>query len=272
MKAPVLLHGSLASHRRGRILQEALSASPTSGLPDGGAVVLEFAETFQAAERDVRARLIEWTKAPGHLLLLLPPFGPAACESPVTWRAERLESVPRGGQGLTDLLASEVGYRLTGHLQTPAIPGATWSDLSVCVGAYRMHPAAGLFAVTTLPLWSLAVLDAVAELEEWLGSLLRLAGASRAPQPVEAPPLSADHYGFLVYLLSRAFRDEDHAVDGLRSSPIFRISEERGRSLLKDLQGRALVDGAGPTGAAEELVMQSPYAHYVSALREVNRS
>lgn len=272
MNAPVFLHGSLALHRRGRILQEALSAVPNPDLPEGGATMLEFAETFQAAERGKRDQLIEWTKAPGHLLLLLPPFGPAACESPVMWRAERLESAPRDGEGLAEVLASEVSYRLEGHLQTPAIPGATWSDLSVCVGVYRMHPAAGLFAVTTLPLWSLAVLDAVAELEEWLGSLVQLAGQSRSPQPVEATPLSADHYGFLVYLLSRAFHDEKQAVHGLRSSPIFRISEERGRSLLKDLQGRGLVDGATPTTAAEELVTRSPYAHYVSALREVNRS
>lgn len=272
MNAPVLLHGSLASHRRGRILQEAVSAVPTSGLPDGGAIVLEFGEAFQAAERDERAQLIEWTKAPGHLLLLLPPFGPAACEAPVSWRAERLDGVPRGGQGLAEVLAPEVGYRLTGHLQTPAIPGSTWSDLSVCVGVYRMHPAAGLFAVTTLPLWSLAVLDAAAELEDWLDSLVQLAGESRLPQAPEAVPLSADHYGLLVYLLSRTFSDEQQAIDGLRSSPIFRISAERGRSLLKDLQGRGLVDGAAPTSAAEELVMQSPYAHYVNALREVNRS
>jgi hypothetical protein len=272
MNAPVFLHGSLASHRRGRILQEALSAVPNPNLPEGGAIVLEFGENFQEAEQDERARLIEWTKAPGHLLLLVPPFGPAACEAPVTWRAERLDGGARGGQGLAETLAPEVGYRLTGHLQTPAIPGAAWSDLSVCVGVYRLHPAAGLFAVTTLPVWSLAVLDATAELESWLGSLAQLAGESRLPQAPEAAPLSADHYGFIVYLLSRIFRDEEQAVDGLRSSMIFRISPERGRSLLKDLQGRGLVDGAAPTSTAEELVMQSPYAHYVSALREVNRS
>jgi hypothetical protein len=272
MNTPVLLHRSLASHRRGRILQEVVAAVPSTGLPDGGAIMLEFGEAFQAAERAERAQLIGWTKSPGHLLLLVPPFGPAACEVPVMWQGERREGGPRGGQGLAEVLAPEVGYRLTGHLQTPAIPGTTWSDLSVSVGVYRLHPAAGLFAVTMLPLWSLTVLDVASELESWLGSLVQLAGESRMPQAPEVVPLSADHYGFLVYLLSRSFSDEEQAVDGLRSSLIFRISPERGRSLLKDLQGRGLVDGAVPTIAAEELVMQSPYAHYVSALREVNRS
>ena len=44
------------------------------------------------------------------------------------------------------------------------------------------------------------------------------------------------------------------------------------KALLKDLQARGLVAGATPTGAAEELVLQSPYAHYVNALREVASS
>jgi len=272
MNAPVLLHGTLATHRRGRILQEAVSAVPISALPDGRAIVLEFGEAFQTAEQEERARLVEWTRVPGHLLVLLPPFGTGACDSPVAWRAERLEHGPRGGEGLAQILASEVGYRLTGHLQTPAIPGASWSDLNVCVGVYRLHPAAGMFAVTTLPLWSLAALDAAAELESWLSNLAHLAGEYRPAQAPLLVPLSADHYGFLVYLLSRTFNTEEQAIEGLRSSPVFQIPSERGRSLLKDLQNRGLVDGAVPTSEAEDLVMRSPYAHYVSALREVNRS
>jgi hypothetical protein len=87
-------------------------------------------------------------------------------------------SAPRGGEGLAKVLAPEVGYRLTGKLQAPAVPGATWSDLSVAVGSYRLHPAAGLLAVTCLPLWSLAVLDAPGYLESWFTSLVSLAGES----------------------------------------------------------------------------------------------
>jgi hypothetical protein len=77
MNAPVLLHGTLATHRRGRILQEAVCGCPDLlGLPDGRAIVLEFGEAFQAAEQEPSApNWSEWTKSPGHLLLLLPPFG-----------------------------------------------------------------------------------------------------------------------------------------------------------------------------------------------------
>jgi hypothetical protein len=270
MTVPVLLHGPLATHRRGKILHEALSAEEVTKLPEGRAVVVAFADAFQGAEVTEQSRLVEWTRTSGHLLLLIPPFVPGACAQPVSWRAERMESAPRGGEGLAKVLASEVAYRLDGKLQTPAVLGATWSDLSVCVGTYRLHPAAGLFAVTCLPLWSLAVLDAPKELENWLASLVVLSGESQPTTRAVESELQPDHYGLLVFLLSKSFDDEEQAIEALRSSSIFRISPERGRLLLKELFDRGLVSGVMPTTEATELVMQSPYAPYVSALREVS--
>lgn len=272
MNVPVLLHGALATHRRGKVLQEALLAAPAESLPDGRAIVVAFADGFQSAEPEEQFRLIEWTRAPGHLLLLVPPFGTAQCERPVSWRAERIDIVPQGGEGIAKLLAPEVAYRLTGNLQTPPVPGATWSDLSVCVGSYRLHPAAGMFAVTCLPIWSLAVLDVAPQVEAWLACLVDLVGDVRVAQTLEPAALQPDHYGLLVFLLSQAFENEEQALAGLSSSPIFRFSAAKGRSLLRELHERGLVAGAAPTTQAHELVMQSPYAPYVSAVREVSQS
>lgn len=269
MTAPVLLHGGLATHRRGKILSEALSAKGTTTLPESGAVIVAFADGFQAADEGEQSRLVEWTRSAGHVLLLVPPFAAGTCERPVPWRAERSEGGPRGGEGLAKILAGEVTHRLEGKLQTPPLPGATWGDLSLCVGTYRQHPAAGLFVVTCLPLWSLAVLDAPEEMQRWLAGLVALAGEAK---PVAAPaqmPLSADHYGLLVFLLSRSFEGEEQAIVALQASSIFRVAPERARALLNDLRARGLVMGAMPTTEATELVMQSPYAPYVSALREV---
>jgi hypothetical protein len=266
---PVLLHGALAAHRRGKILREALSAEATTTLPESGAVIMAFADAFQGADEGEQARLVEWTRAPGHLLLLVPPFAAGTSERPVPWRAERMEGGPRGGEGLAKMLAAEVTHRLEGKLQTPPLPGATWSDLSVCLGTYRLHPAAGLFAVTCLPLWSLAVLDAPEETQRWLVSLVALAGEAKAVDAPAQTSLSPDHYGLLVFLLSRSFEGDEQAIAALRASSIFRIAPERARALLNDLRVRGLVMGAVPTTEATELVMQSPYALYVSALREV---
>ena len=122
MKVPVLLHGTLATHRRGQLLTEALSAAPAQRLPEGRAIVLTFADGFQAAELEEQSNLIEWTRAPGHLLLLVPPFGRTQCDRPVAWRAERIDRAPQGGEGIAKVLAQEVAYRLTGKLQTPCVP------------------------------------------------------------------------------------------------------------------------------------------------------
>jgi hypothetical protein len=269
VSVPVFLQRALAAHRRGRILRESLSAEATTSLPESAAVLVAFAETFQSADAGEQARLVQWTRAPGHVLLLVPPFAAPSCERPVPWRAERLEGGARGGEGLAQVLAGEVTHRLEGKLQTAPLPGATWSDLSVCVGTYRLHPAAGLFAVTCLPLWSLTVLDAPEETQRWLASLVALAGDAKPVAEPAQTPLSPDHYGLLVFLLSRRFEDDEQAVGALRASSIFRIAPERARALLNELRARGLVNGAVPTTEATELVMQSPYAPYVSAVREV---
>ena len=269
MTVPVVLHGALASHRRGRVLQEALAAEPASVLPEGRAVVMAFGESFQGADRAEQARLVEWTRASGHVLLLLPPFAPGVCEVPVTWRAERFQGGARGGEGLASLLSTEATYRIDGKLQTPPMPGATWGDLSVCLGIHRLHPAAGLFAVTSLPLWSLTALDADDALLSWVDGLSALAGESRAAAPPLERSLTPDHFGMLVFLMSRSFTDEDEALAALQRSSIFRLHPERSRQLLTELRDLGHVVGATLTAEAAELVMKSPYACYVSALREV---
>lgn len=270
MTVPVILLGALASHRRGRILREALGAEAASVLPEGRAVVMAFGESFQGADRVEQARLVEWTRTSGHLLLLIPPFATGVCEVPVSWRAERIDGAARGGEGLARVLASEVTHRLDGKLQTPPVHGATWSDLSVCLGTYRLHPAAGLFAVTSLPLWSLTVLDAADHLSGWIDALAALAGESKPAERPTERALTPDHYGMLVFLLGQSLADEEHAIAALQSSSIFRFGRDRARQLLTELRERGHVVGATPTAEAAELVMQSPYACYVGALREVS--
>jgi hypothetical protein len=114
------------------------------------------------------------------------------------------------------------------------------------------------------------VLDVPDDLEGWFTSLVALAGESQPARAPEATELSRDHYGLLVFLLSQTFSDGEQAIVSLRASSVFHFSPERGRSLLKELGDRGLVDGAMPTTEAYELVMRSPYAAYVSALREVS--
>lgn len=271
MSIPVHLYGALAAHRRGKVLQDTASATPVLNLSDGPAVVVTFAESFQAASPTVQGQMVEWTRSPGHTLLLVPPFAATPCYAPVLWRAERVETPYCGGESMAKILAAQVAHRLTGSLQTPALPGAAWSDLSVAIGTYRLHPAAGLFAVTTLPVCSLSVLDYPKELQAWLARLAALAGEARPVLAPEAVALKPDHFGLLVFLLGKAFPSEEMALANLHTSTIFSMAAGNAITLLRDLQARGLVVGAAPTADGQALVMQSPYAPYVQALREAIR-
>ena len=271
MTTIVHMYGALASHRRARVLQEAIAASPAETLPDDGGVVVMFGEDFQQGDVAEQKRIINWTRSPGRVLLLLPPYKLASCSLPVAWRPERIETPPTGGEGLAKILAPEVDYRLTGSLQTPALAGSTWGNQSICVGSYRVHPAAGLFVVTCLPLWSLTTLDAAQAANAWITDLISLSGQSvAAPADNKPAPLKPDHFGILVFLMSRRFGNNDEALMALGRSTIFKWSPDHARGLIEELTERGLVQNAAPTTEAEDLVMCSPYATYVSALREVS--
>jgi len=271
MNHAVMLHGGLASHRRGGVLRETLDARETLELPAGPAALLMFGEEYQSAGPAEKRRLVEWTRTGERLLLLVPPFAVTSCECPVPWTVERLQSAPRDGTGVARLLAGEVAYRLGGRLGAAQIAGSTWTDLSVCTGAYRSHPTSGLFAVTCLPLWSLTTLDAPAESRSFLEALMEHAGTAASSAPEEPPGLSPDHFGFLVFLLSEPFESEARALESLAVSPIFGFAQERARTLLQDLQDRGLVTGVALSAEGRDLLMNSPYAIYVSAMREVSR-
>jgi hypothetical protein len=139
----------------------------------------------------------------------------------------------------------------------------------VAVGTYRIHPAAGLFAVTTLPLWSLTTLDASDEATEWITALAELAGrASKTAEEPKADPLKPDHFGMLVFIMAGEFINRSAALDALGRSTIFAWEREHAKRLLDDLVARGLVDEAKASDEAQDLIMNSPYAAYVAALRE----
>jgi len=264
--AACFLLGRLGSHRRGRILAEALEAQPVEDLPSAAGSVFLFGEEFQAASQAEQERLIQWTKQAGRVLVLLPPFSTGRCERPVSWWVERIEPVRSQAEGLTGYLVPEIQHRLQGQLQVPAILGSR-TERGPVVATHRVHPAAGLFLVTCLPLWSLAVLEVPAKLEQWLEEIRSMAGTPAPGPPTEERPLEPEHFGFLIFLLSGEFASVDDALAALGRSPIFAFAPERARRLLADLTERGLIQGARPTRAAEALVTESPYAAYAAALR-----
>ena len=147
--------------------------------------------------------------------------------------------------------------------------GASLPDWGKIVGVYRLNPAAGIFAVTVLPLCSLSVLDKAACTRQWLADLGNLAGTREEVPVKEVAPLRPDHYGMLVFLCSVKKADRTSAMFALEESSIFSWPQPVAHKLMDELSARGLIEDAMCTEAALDLVCQSPYAAYLSAMNEV---
>lgn len=264
MSSSIWLAGSLSNHRRSRILQSAVQAQAVAQPPNAG-VCLLFGTDFQAGSQQ---NWYTWTQKPGRALLLIPPFKSGTCAIPAAWGISRRSTPPTSRDLLLSTLASEVQYELHGQLQVATQLGGTWDDQSICTAYYRKHPHAGIFAITCLPLWSLAVLDRAEELQNWLDKLYSLAGS-----PVETSPLidtaiqlQPEHYTVLLHLISGPFANESAALAALHNSSIFDIDTDRARVCLQEAQEYGLAMGGQLTESGRNILQSSPYQFYINSL------
>jgi hypothetical protein len=265
------LAGTLATHRRGRFLRDLLAAeSSTTGLPQAHGICLAFAADFQDADEAEQLRWLSWAARSGRAVLLVPPLRPGSSPRPAEWKVEVMAETAVGADGsLPAVLAPEVRHCVTGQLQVPDSPPGRWSGGRAHTAYHRRHPAAGIFAVTCLPLWSSALLGRDALARGWLAELYQLAGA---PAAIEAGPtglnLSPDHWAVLLHLCANRFAGPDQAVTALAHSPLFRVPAERGRECLAELEAGGYAAGGGPTETGRSALLASPYAAYLEALEE----
>lgn len=258
MSSSIWLAGSLSNHRRSRILQSAVQAQAVSQPPDVG-VCLLFGTDFQEGSQQ---NWYTWTQKPGRALLLIPPFKSGSCVIPASWGISRRSTPPTSQVPLVSTLASEVQYELQGQLQV----AGTWDDQSICTAYYRQHPHAGIFAITCLPLWSLAVLDRAEELQNWLDKLYSLAGSPVEASPLETIQLQPEHYTVLLHLISGPFANELAALAALHNSSIFAIDPDRARVCLQEAQEHGLAIGGQLTESGRNILQRSPYRVYINSL------
>lgn len=167
----------LQAHRRGRFLASLLgiSESPEHGLPPTGFVLMA-GEQLQAS-REFQEECVVWVRQPGCSLLLLPPYQEGSIFHFLDWVIELAPSVSVAVKqaSLTSMLESERTYRLRG------IDGAYTEDMPLgeptCHTRYwKAHSNSGLIAATTLPLWSISLLDQAALVHDFLAKIERHCG------------------------------------------------------------------------------------------------
>ena len=268
MDIPIWLIGTLANHRRSRILQDILgSETLDQNLPNSG-ICLLFGKEFQEAEVAEQNNWYKWSQQPSRMLLLLPPFKTGECSIPCEWSVYRNKNDLEQSLPLPKLLAPEVRYELRGQLQIAKQIGGQWDNLGINTAYYRQHPHSGIFAMTCLPLWSIALLDYQSELNDWITEFYSLVGRTIDAGEIASTSfeLKPEHYTVLLHLLSQNFTDQTVALVALENSPIFDLDLQIAQSCLTELESQELIAGVKITSKGMNIIHQSPYSAYAEAL------
>jgi hypothetical protein len=169
----------LQGTRRGRFLASllAISASSEQTFPKAGFVLMT-GEQLQASP-ELQAEGIAWGRQPGCTLLLLPPYKEGRIFPSLDWVIELtsppLVNAPQAS--LETILAGELSHRLQG-MDGDCITDSSLDDLTCHTRFWKAHSNSGLIAVTTLPLWSISLLDHAGKVRAFLAELDKHTGKS----------------------------------------------------------------------------------------------
>jgi hypothetical protein len=260
--------GKLADNPRGKRLLKSLSATPVVDPPEGTGMCLGSGQDYQTRTPADQRQWLAWAARPGCSLLLLPPFQTAVRHEPNGWEMASLEKsdgldttahlVLRLTQPeLNVYVARGFARTLNSSLDGPNTP-------QLC-GLFRKYPDSGIFAVTSVPIWSLALADHIHALQEWLATWLTLAGrapdASHPVQPVVFEPAQS-HYSVMLYLASGQFPSRAAALAALAWNDTFELSGEDVPTLLDDLEAAGLIATGALTEKGRHTLLTSSYRRY----------
>jgi hypothetical protein len=257
--------GKLAGNPRGKRLQKYLAASLAGELPEGAGLCLAGGQDYQTRTPAEQRSWLAWAALPGNALLLVPPFQTSVRHEPSNWEITSLDGSPALdslAHQVVQLTQQEISASLTRGMaptMNPLIDGGTRLQLN---GLFRKHPDSGIFAVTVVPVWSLALADHVPALVDWLSVWKSLAGRpnheddSADPEAFEPTQL---HYSLMLYLASGSFPDRATALAALEWNDTFDFSGRDVGSLLDDVTAAQWVSNATLTDLGRNALMTSPY-------------
>lgn len=183
----LFLTPELLAHRRGRFLVSLLAITPSSeqGLPKAGFVLMT-GEQLQTSQ-ELQGECISWARQPECTLLLLPPYKEGPIFPALDWMIELSSSPLVNAQqaSLENILSGELSYQLQGMdgACTTAVPVG-----DLCHTRYwKAHSNSGLIAATTLPLWSISLLDHADKVRVFLAELDKHTGKASVAAPKNKP-------------------------------------------------------------------------------------
>lgn len=267
----VTMIGKLASHPRGRTLSTSIAAVAGGNQPTGNGVCLAFANDFQEAPIEQQKSWVSWAYQPGRTLLLLPPLKLDEAKLPIVWRVINAGTIDSSkNKGLSKLLSAEIKYELITEMQPAKGIDGEWSRGGINTAYYKKHPNSGVFAVTTLPLWSLTTLDHKQQLLVWLEQLHALAGQAieqeDASSPREEIALSPDHFALMLHLVSGRWKTRQAALRSLQDSIVLSLPESRANECMDELENGSLAANGKLTDQGKLALKASPYKAYAATL------
>lgn len=271
------LSDTLAAQRRGRFLISLLEAEAVNLLilPEQGCLLM-LGEDF--TRHPVKVELLRWATQPGCILLLLPPYLSGLLCDDLDWRLQLLndEPTPSSEHTLAASVAAEVCERILGEDgQADRSAGHCWLNGEAHTRYWRKHANSGIVAVTTLPLWSITLLEQGETVKAWIDWFIAHAGKSVAEHSMpheETWELENGDYSLLIcaFGYQTGILAELESRNSAQVVPLFNLATLGAHQRLEKLKHYGLIADTGPTDSGIERLKQSPYWLYAQELKRIS--
>lgn len=273
------LSSEFQSHRRGRFLAALLGAESLAdgSLPYSGLLFVA-GEHFQASASR-QQDYWSWARQPGCSLLLLPPWQEGRISEALDWSIGYSTGCPVSptDDSVAALVAAEVIYRIEGDDgASEAMAHHLWSDHSSHTRYWKAHSNSGLIAATTLPLWSISLINQGLRVRtwlEWLDSQAGMSSVSAAATEDDAFLLSLSPHDYTVLVCCHGLNVSTPSTLSeaiCRSlAPIINLSEFDLPESFARLRSRGWINESGLTAEGLDVLKTSQYWGYAQHLKGV---
>ncbi|MDW2454241.1 hypothetical protein [Vibrio sp. 1249-1] len=271
------LSSALASNRKGRFLQTVAGAIPldTEWLSSPPASGLLLVQAEELNEKQALIGLFQWAMQTGCSALVINPQPEqhvefAELQPTLDWTFAAASLISEDA-GLTAVLASETNQAVVGFAGSADQRQHMAGDV-VHTRYVRKHSNSGLFAVTTLPLWSLNLLDHTEALVGWLNWFVDHAGVATpvAEEKAELAAYLPNKYDLVVLLLLYAGHGKSLAalVDNDTVKLMFDVNSLDAIKRSETLQQHGFINEAGLTDSGKASLQASQFWAYAPLLSE----
>lgn len=222
---------------------------------------------------ELQAEGIAWGRQPGCTLLLLPPYKEGSIFPFLDWVIELSSQPPVNARQLSleSILAEQLSYRLQG-IDGDFIPNSSLDELSGHTRYWKAHSNSGLIAVTTLPLWSISLLDHADKVLAFLAELDKYTGKSSVTIPSEEPqtePLHPEDITILVCCYGFDLATADSLLERLRgyAVPLLNLAGFDLPESIRRLRREGLIDDMSITETGLAFLRASRYWPFAENLK-----